>query len=187
MLYLTTDRLLIRDFIEPDWQAVYDYTSNREAMRYRLSGVKTQEQTKAFIRHAIAQSQQNPRQTYDLAIVLKESDRVVGECELYLENFHHAINFDDSQARIGYAIAPQYWGKGYATEAVKRLLGFGFEKLDLHRIYAPCTPANLASARVLEKVGMRREGHFRESLWMQGKWVDVWLYAILDREWKNLA
>lgn len=185
MILLTTDRLIIREFEEADWQPLYEYASDPEAVRYRLSEAKTEQQTCDFIQWAIAQAQEQPRKIYNLAIALRQDNRLLGECELYIENFHHADNFDDSQARIGYAFNPKYWGQGYATEAVRELIAFGFENLRLHRIYAPCTPANVASVRVLEKVGMRREGHFRESLWMRGSWVDVLLYAILDREWQR--
>jgi [ribosomal protein S5]-alanine N-acetyltransferase len=180
---LLTDRLILRELVSTDWQAIYDYASNPIAMQYRLEGVKTIEQLKAFIANAIVHATDEPRLSYDLAIVLRSTQQLIGNCELQIENFHHASNFDHSQARIGYAIHPDYWGKGYATETVQQLLGFGFTNLHLHRIYAPVTPANVASARVLEKAGMTREGHFRESLWMQDQWVDVWLYAMLRREW----
>jgi RimJ/RimL family protein N-acetyltransferase len=62
------------------------------------------------------------------------------------------------------------------------VLHFGFRQLDLHRIYATCRPANVASQRVLEKVGMHREGHLRRHRWMKGRWQDSYLYAILKDE-----
>jgi RimJ/RimL family protein N-acetyltransferase len=185
MVYLTTDRLILRELQDTDWRAIYDYVSNPIVMQYRLNRVKTIEQVKTFIANANVITSDQPRYHYDLAIVLRSNQQLIGNCELHIENFHHASNFDHSQARIGYAIHPDYWGQGYATETVRQLLGFGFGNLNLHRIYAPVTPANTASARVLEKVGMIREGHFRQSLWMQGQWVDVWLYALLQQEWRK--
>jgi len=74
----------------------------------------------------------------------------------------------------------------YATEAARALLTFGFGQLRLHRIFATCDPANTASARVLEKIGMQREGLLREHEWVKGRWRDSFLYAILDHEWKKL-
>lgn len=70
------------------------------------------------------------------------------------------------------------------TEARLAWIGFGFDSLRLHRIYGACLPENEAYARVMEKVGMRREGHQRESCWMKGRWVDFLQYAILEREWQ---
>jgi RimJ/RimL family protein N-acetyltransferase len=70
------------------------------------------------------------------------------------------------------------------TEAARAVLRFGFTELKLHRIFATCRPANIGSARVLEKLGMQREGHFRQHRWMKGAWHDSYLYAILDHEWR---
>lgn len=180
---LATERLLLRDYEQSDWQSLYESISDPEAVRYRLSEIKTEEQVHAFIQRAVAEAQEKPRQRYQLAVLLKAENQLIGECELFVENFHHVEDFDNSQARIGYAFNPKYWGQGYATEAARAIVAFGFEQLKLHRIYAPCVPENIASARVLERIGMRREGHFRKSLWMKGCWVDVLLYAILDYEW----
>ncbi len=77
-------------------------------------------------------------------------------------------------------------GQGYATEAARALLGYGFEELDLHRIIATCQPENPASYRVMEKLGMRREGHFRQCIDRgQGVWWDEYFYALLKDEWVN--
>jgi hypothetical protein len=75
-----------------------------------------------------------------------------------------------------------FWGKGYATETANALVDFGFDKLNLHRVFATCDPANTASAHVLEKIGMKREGRMREHMWARGKWRDSLLYAILEHE-----
>jgi [ribosomal protein S5]-alanine N-acetyltransferase len=84
---------------------------------------------------------------------------------------------------IGYSLAQQYCGHGYATEAASSLLWFGFESLGLHRISATTDVRNFASWRVMEKLEMRREGHFRENVWQRGQWRDSFLYAILAHEW----
>jgi RimJ/RimL family protein N-acetyltransferase len=88
---------------------------------------------------------------------------------------------------LWYTIHPSYWGQGYATEAAHGLLAFGFGELRLHRIWADCDPANLASVRVLEKLGMRREGHLIENAWIKGAWEDSLIFAILDREWTSAS
>jgi ribosomal-protein-alanine N-acetyltransferase len=78
------------------------------------------------------------------------------------------------------------WGHGYAPEAARALLDFGFAALGVHRVWADCDPANAAPIRVLEKLGMRREGHLVENAWIKGAWADSLLYAILDHEWRHV-
>jgi [ribosomal protein S5]-alanine N-acetyltransferase len=94
---------------------------------------------------------------------------------------------DPRQANIGYEIAPGYWGEGYASEAARVVVAFGFGELRLHRIWARCVAENVASYRVLEKTGMRREGRLREEEWMKGRWWDTLVYGILDHEWRSRA
>jgi RimJ/RimL family protein N-acetyltransferase len=93
---------------------------------------------------------------------------------------------ENREGWIGYCLNRDFWGKGYGTEVARALITFGFEQLNLHRIYATCDPQNTASAHVLEKAGMQREGHLRERKWVKGRWRDFLLYAVLDREWKPL-
>jgi RimJ/RimL family protein N-acetyltransferase len=90
---------------------------------------------------------------------------------------------DPRQAEIGFTIAPPFQGKGYATEAAGLLLGYLFGARGKHRVTASCDARNLASAAVLERLGLRREGHLRESSWYKGEWTDDLLYAMLRREW----
>ena len=77
-------------------------------------------------------------------------------------------------------------GQEYATEAVKVIISFGFQELDLHRIFATCHPENIASARVMQKIGMQQEGYLREHRWIKGEWRDSWLYAILEHELRGV-
>lgn len=90
---------------------------------------------------------------------------------------------DPRQAEIGFTIAPAFQGKGYATEAAGLLLGYLFGARGKHRVTASCDARNRASAAVLERLGLRREGHLRESTWAKGEWTDDLLYAMLRREW----
>jgi len=91
------------------------------------------------------------------------------------------------EGNIGYELAPAYWGHGYATEAARGVLAFGFDRLGLHRIWAECVTENVASAHVLEKLGMRREGYFRDHAYFKGRWWDSLLNAVLDHEWHGPA
>ena len=120
---------------------------------------------------------------YAFAVTLRAQDAgsentLIGTCFL-------SIRPDElRQGELTYLYARPFWGHGYATEAARAVLEVGFRELDLHRIYATCRPANMGSARVLEKLGMRREGHLVQHRWMKGSWQDSLLYAILDHEWQ---
>jgi hypothetical protein len=91
------------------------------------------------------------------------------------------------EGEIWYLVEPESWGKGFATEAVRYLLSFGFGELGLHRIWATCLPENPASARVLEKAGMRKEGFLVKNLKIHGAWKSSFLYAILAEEWSRAS
>ncbi len=90
----------------------------------------------------------------------------------------------EGQAEVGYVLTPAHYGHGYATEAVGVLLRLGFEDLGLHRIAARCDARNTASARVMERAGLRREAHLVQSEFVKGGWTDELIYAILRREWQ---
>jgi len=176
---IRTDRLMLRDLKENDWQAVHRYASDPEVVRFMDWGPNSEEETKAFIQRSIASQKEQPRRNHTLAIVLKADDKLIGGCGI------HVSNSDNREGWLGYCLNRRFWGQGYATETAKALLAFGFGQLDLHRVFATCDPANTASAHVLEKTGMKKEGHIREHRWAKEKWRDSFLYAILDREWQN--
>lgn len=180
MTSLTSERLLLREFNENDWQAVHLYGSDPEVVRYMPWGPNTEEESQRFIRRAITFQLEQPRRHYELAVVLKEEDLLIGGCGIRVSNP------DIMEGNIGYCLNRNFWGKGYATEAARTLLTYGFETLNLHRIYATCDPENKASVRVLEKIGMSLEGRHRENLRIRGEWRDSLIYAILDYEWKRL-
>ena len=96
----------------------------------------------------------------------------------------HALGDRPRQAEIGFTLACEHQGKGYATEAVNRLLDYVFGVLGKHRVIAVTDTRNAPAARLLERVGMRREGHFVEDIWFKGGWGDEYEYAMLEREWR---
>jgi len=177
MVALQTTRIKLRELEPKDWQAVSDYASDLEVVRFMNWGPNTKEDTKNFIKRAIVTRTAKPRQSYSLAVVLKEENKLIGGCGITISDP------DNREGWIGYVFNRHYWGRGYATETARALIAFGFRQLGLHRIYATCDPANTASARVMEKGGMQCEGHFREKMCVKGTWRDVLVYAILDHEW----
>jgi ribosomal-protein-alanine N-acetyltransferase len=172
-----TARLILRDFVEEDWEAVLAYQSMPEYLRFYEWTERTPEDVQAFVRMFIAQQQERPRRKFQLAIVLPESGQLIGNCGVRVRD--PILRAAD----IGYELDHRYWGCGYATEAARAMLAFGFDHLDMHRIAANCVADNLGSARVLEKIGMQREGRFREHEWYKGRWWDTLYYAMLASEW----
>ena len=169
--HIETQRLRIRSYERNDWQAVYDYTSDPAVMLYLPEGPFTPEQAEAFVAENIGE------QARFVAVLLKTDDMLVGHME-----FHPW--FAPQTYEIGWVFDRAYHGRGYATEAAMALLQYGFETLQLHRIIATCQPENVASRRVMEKLGMRREAHFRKCVKCPDNgWWDEYFYALLEEEW----
>jgi len=177
-LPIETPRLLLRDLVDSDGPAVHAYASDTAVVRYLDWGPNTTEDTARFLTMARAARETVPRTAYHLAIVLGSTTRLIGGCRIEIRNFV------SSHGDIGYVLATDAWGQGYATEATRALVAFGFEGLALHRIWATCDVDNHASARVLEKIGMQREGHLRQHVRRNGEWRDSYLYAVLEPEWR---
>jgi RimJ/RimL family protein N-acetyltransferase len=117
-----------------------------------------------------------PDTWFQLAIVLREQNSVIGDIGM------HFLSEDHQQVEVGITLNAAFQGKGYAAEALTAVLGYLFNTLSKHRVFASVDPRNRASRALLERVGMRQEAHFRESLWFKGAWVDDMVYAILKRE-----
>jgi [ribosomal protein S5]-alanine N-acetyltransferase len=175
---LATPRLVLRETDLDDARAIQEYAGDIEVVRHLDWGPSTLEDTEQFLATASAAREASPRAAYHLAIVLKASDRLIGGCRIEIRSPVHA------SGDLGYVLARHAWGRGYATEATRALLEFGFERLRLHRIWATCDVENDASARVLEKVGMRREGQLRQNVRRRDEWRSSYLYAILEPEWR---
>ena len=177
---IETLRLVLRDFVDTDWKAMSEYARDPETVKYLPWGPNSEGQTIDFLRKTIEarDAALMSRRDYQFGIVLKEGDRLIGGMRITIQHPEHR-NGD-----IGYVLHRSHWKKGLMTEAGRAILDFGFSKLGLHRIYATCDPANEGSARVLEKIGMKREGHLRDALWMKNDWRDSLLYAILHQDWK---
>ena len=173
-----TPQIALRQYKESDLPDVHRYFSDPEVVRFLRGEPMTEDEALAFLKQSIAYASDQPQHRFPFAIVLSQTDRVVGGCILSITSPEHR------EARIAYHIGREHWGRGYATEAVTQLLGWAFATQNLHRIAAACRPENAASVRVLSKVGMTLEGCLREERWKDGRWWDSLCYAILDREWE---
>ena len=181
---LTTERLTLREIEEDDWRSLLDYWSDPEVARYMPRGALNEEKVKGLVQRAVLGRRSHPRRYFRLAVVLKEGHQFVGDCVCRLVD---PDNLEDlsriiGQAHIGYYFGREFWGHGYATEVASALLAYGFETLGLQKLWAWCDTENLASVRVLEKIGMNREGHFRKSALIQGKRQDCFVYGLLKDE-----
>ena len=164
----------LRPLVIDDWVAVHDWARRPEVCRYQEWGPNTQEQTQEFVRESVQAWDQVPQVRFAFAIVV--DGVVVGNADFKLRG--------SSQGEFGYLVHPELWGRGIATKAGAQLLDFGFTKHGLHRIFATCDPRNIASGRVLQKLGLRYEGRLRETVHIRDGWRDSDLYAILEQEWR---
>ena len=178
MLVLTSLRLLLRDFTLEDWQDVHAYASRSEVCRFQAWGPNTSEESRAFVERVVALTQASPRTGFHLAVVFPPTGRVIGTGGLDIRSQRFRIG------EISYIIHPEYWKRGFATEVAHTLLALGFTTLSLHRMYATCDPRNLASERVLQKLGMCYEGRMRETMFIRDGWRDSVLYSLLEHEWQ---
>lgn len=178
---IETERLMLREFREDDWEDMLAYWSNPLYERYYAEHRDPARVARDLVTRFVEARSTEPRRSWQLAIALKDTgdDHLVGNCGIRINDP------DRGEANIGYELNPDVWGNGYATEATGAIVRFGFEDLHLHRIWAECVAENTASARVLEKLGMRREAHFREHRYYRDRWWDTLIYAILAREWRQ--
>ncbi len=165
-----TKRLHIRPFDKQDWLAVYDYVSIPEVMAYMPNGVLNETEVKKLV------GQHSEHNAKKYAIVLIEENQLIG----HLEFFSY---FGTHTYEIGWVLNPKYQNKGYTTEAAKAVMNYGFEEMKLHRIVATCQPENIPSWKVMEKVGMRREGLFKKCIPHGELWWDEYAYGVLAEEW----
>jgi ribosomal-protein-alanine N-acetyltransferase len=175
---IRTERLLLREISEErDWPAVLAYHRDPRYARFYDQPHETEDDVRRFLHRITRWHGPEHRGFYNLAVTLPETGKMIGIAGLRQR--------DPEQPRgdLGYEIAPPHWGRGYATEAARALLAFGFRDLGLHRIFARCLAENAASARVLERLGMRLEARHREHEWVRGRPRDELTYGILAPEW----
>lgn len=175
---IVTERLILREFTSQDWHAVLAYQSDPRYLQYYHWTERTPKMVRDFVTMFVVQQRDRPRAKFQLAIALSSDGTLIGNCGI------RKATFDACEAEMGYELAPQHWGHGYATEAARAMVRFGFADLALHRIWAECIAENRRSVRVLEKVGFQLEGRLRDKACFKGRWWDTLLYAILEDEWR---
>lgn len=174
---ITTERLVIRRLEAADLPALLAYRSDVELARYQSWEALTPEQGRALIAEMAVEEPGAPGGGFQFAVALRAGGGLIGDV------FFKLLDHDERQGEIGYTLARAYHGRGYATEAVRAVLGYAFEALGLHRVIAQVDCANTPSVALLERLGMRREGHFLQHYWQKGAWRDEYLYAMLQADW----
>ncbi len=178
MTTLTTERLVLREFVESDRLTVLAIRSRPEVARFQSAEVFDEQAAREYVTGTIAAAQAVPRRVVELAVTL--GGEMIGRSGLKLDE-------DPRTASLWFEVAPELQRKGYATEAARAMLGHAFEALRLHRVWGDCDPRNVSSARVMEKLGMRREGHLVQNLFIKGEWCDSLVFAMLASEWRRLS
>jgi RimJ/RimL family protein N-acetyltransferase len=175
---LQTARLSLRPFAPGDLDDILAYRSREDVARYLYGPAVDRAGAEALLQRWIAaasMSKEGERIVW--AVTLRDQSPVIGEVTLMWRSQEHR------QAEIGYVLNPAYQGHGYAVEAAAPLLRLGFTEFGFHRIYARCDARNTASYKVMERLGMRCEGHFIENELFKGEWSDELQYALLQSEW----
>ena len=178
-VFLKARRVVLRDMEETDRQGVYEYATDPEVNRYLFWRPKRKAEVRERVRQIITEQSKRPRTHYRLLIEHISTRETLGSCGLIVEPGRTAL--------LTFILKRTAWGSGFARESVSTLFDFGFGPLGLHRIHALCHTANAGSIKLMERLGMRREGHHIAHSHLNDDWCDVYSYAILKREWKERA
>jgi RimJ/RimL family protein N-acetyltransferase len=177
---LKTARLVLRPYEAGDFDDFYACRSQPEVYRYLFADNPDRAEAEELLAKKMAQTELTEEgQRLSLAAYWPEAGRVVGDVCLKWQSEQHR------QGEIGYVFNPEFHGKGLAREAAAEMLKLGFEDLNLHRIVAECDPRNEPSWRLMERLGMRREAHFRDNEIYQGEWCGAFIYALLEEEYRR--
>ncbi len=177
-VHLETERLILRDALLDDADAVDRYAGDPEVCRYMIWGPNTPERTREVMRWRVTEQQvELGRRAFELMIVEKASGEVVGSAGL------RVADTEALDADLGYVLARAKWGQGIVPEACEKLLEVAFGWFGLHRVWASTDAENRPSQRVLEKLGLRREAHLVQNERVKGSYRDTLIYALTESEY----
>jgi ribosomal-protein-alanine N-acetyltransferase len=172
-------RLALRDFQDGDLDASMAIVGDPEVTVFLSFDTRNRDEQAERLKADIERAKAQPRPDYYLAAVEKDTGVMVGFARLGLDR--------PRTGELGYAIRHDRWGRGYATEAAATILDFGFSTLGLHRVQAACGPDNVASQRLLVRLGFSYEGRMRDHVFTNGAWRDSLLYSLLEHEWSPVT
>ena len=176
---LKNERLILRLVTKIDAENIHVLHSLVEVDKYNTLGIPENiEETQLLLKNWIVENNKEVIERYTFAIELQNSHEFIGLIGINMGKAKY------KNAEVWFKINPKFWNNGFATEALEEMLKFGFNHLNLHRIEAGCAVENSGSIKVLEKVGMLREGHTRKLLPLKSGWSDNFGYAILSTDGK---
>lgn len=178
-LPIETARLILRELDDGDADAASAWEADPEVVRYQSLEVRTRDETLEYIRRVRLESRVLPRRLFDLGVVRRDDGLLMGRVGLEVRRPEHR------EAELWFVLRRDAWRQGYAVEAARALLAVAFGPLDLHRVFGDCDPRNHASARLMERLGMRLEGHLRQNYFLKGEWCDSLIYGLLADEWRS--
>ena len=181
-LPLIGQHILLRDYELADLDAAHTWMSDEETMKYLGIG-HTRSLEETFLRFAqcIERKLAEERDSWNLALVLKETDEVIGEIDL----FYRHKKYPGGEGGMAWFVRKDLWGRGYAGAGAKLMLDFAFQELAMHKVSASCIEQNIASERIMQRLGMSQEAKYRESSVRFGQRVNRLEYAILKSEWRG--
>lgn len=174
-----SERLVLRRFEDRDLAPLLGYRNDPEVARYQGWVSVSERDARDMMRQLRGEHPGTPGEWFQFAVALKGTDVLIGDCALKVKRG------DPKQAEVGYTLSRAYQGQGYASEAVSRLLDYAFGEMGLHRVVAITDQRNEPSYRLLERLGLRREGAFIRNTWFKGEWTSEYLYAVLAEEWPH--
>jgi RimJ/RimL family protein N-acetyltransferase len=178
--FLKSERIILRPMHIKDARDIFSYRSDPEIYQFQTWQPKTIADIEEFIKTRIVGEPNLSDTWFQLVICKNDSYELIGDCGL------HFLKNEPSQVEIGITLKREHQGLGYATEALELVFKYVFGDLNKHRIVASVDPNNQASIRLLERMKMRKEAHFVENIWINDRWMDDIVYAILAREWKAI-
>jgi [ribosomal protein S5]-alanine N-acetyltransferase len=177
-LPVRTARLNLREFGAADFQAVHAYSSDPRVTRYLFFGPRDEDSTADYLEELLASQRDLPRTRFELAVEEIASGRLIGACDLSL--------VESNVVDLGYMLAVEQWGQGYATEIALALIDAAFGELRAQRVISTVDVNNAASIRVLEKIGMRWEAVYRKHRRAKNRWWDCHLFTLPREVWESM-
>jgi len=179
-LPIETERLIFRAFEPSDFDWLFETRTHPDVVKWMYWDAPNEEEMRAVHARKMQNSTlDSEKGILELGAVSKESKELVADLML------RWVNREWKQGELGYIVHPDHGGRGYATESARALLQIGFDVYGMHRIIGRTEARHAASARVLEKIGMRKEAHFVENEWVKNEWQSEVVYAILESEWRG--
>jgi ribosomal-protein-alanine N-acetyltransferase len=172
---LETDRIILKQIKEDDIPGIYRFYSGSDTLKNIARDIFTKKE-QAIEKVNLFHKSYEERKAIWWTFTQKPKDEFIGFGGLF------EISKESNKAEIGYGLLPDYWGKGIMSEVVEKLIDFGFNEIKLHKIYGRITPRHNASIRVLEKLGFKKEGEFKDDEFAQNKYFDTAYYSLINKK-----